>query len=198
MMTTWFTSDHHFGHLNIIKYCERPFDSLADMNAAMQGAWNGVVEPDDTVYYLGDFAMQPRLVTEILPRLKGSKILIAGNHDRCHPKIGSPAKWRQAYLDAGFASVHTELSLDIAGQVVLLHHFPYRVESEPRQKYYGQRPVDNGGWLIHGHVHNRWKISGRQINVSVENWNFEPVALETIAAIIQGGPQVTTAARPYD
>jgi len=195
---TWFTSDHHFGHGNIIKYCERPFNSVAHMNAAMQTAWNLVVEPDDAVYYLGDFAMQPLLVADILPLLNGSKILVAGNHDRCHPKIGSPTKWLQAYLDAGFESVHTELELDIAGQVVLLHHFPYRVETEPRQKYYGQRPVDNGGWLIHGHVHNRWKVSGRQINVSVENWNFEPVSLETIAGIIESGPQPPAGARSYD
>jgi calcineurin-like phosphoesterase family protein len=66
------------------------------------------------------------------------------------------------------------------------------------QKYSGQRPVDNGGWLIHGHVHNRWKFSGRQINVSVENWNFEPVSLETIMAIIEDGPQLSAVSRSYD
>lgn len=188
-MTIWFTSDHHFGHANIIKYCERPFNSVAHMNASMVGAWNGVVAPGDIVYYLGDFAMQPHLVAEILPQLNGTKILVAGNHDRCHPKIGSPDKWLQAYIDAGFISVHSEMDMEIGDQNVLLHHFPYRIETEPKQKYYGQRPVDNGGWLIHGHVHNRWKLSGRQINVSVENWNFEPVSQETIAAVIEEGPQ---------
>ena len=103
-MTIWFTSDHHFGHANIIKYCERPFNSVGHMNASMIGSWNGVVASDDTVYYLGDFAMQPHLVAEILPQLNGKKLLIAGNHDRCHPKIGSPSKWLHAYIDAGFDS----------------------------------------------------------------------------------------------
>jgi calcineurin-like phosphoesterase family protein len=168
------------------------------MNASMVGAWNGAVAPGDTVYYLGDFAMQPHLVAEILPQLNGAKILIAGDHDRCHPKIGSPGKWLQAYLDAGFDSVHTEMDMEIGDQKVLLHHFPYRIETEPKQKYYGQRPVDSGGWLIHGHVHNRWKFSGRQINVSVENWNFEPVSLETIAAVIEEGPQPSAMSRSYD
>jgi calcineurin-like phosphoesterase family protein len=168
------------------------------MNASMVGAWNGVVAPGDTVYYLGDFAMQPHLVAEMLPQLNGTKILIAGNHDRCHPKIGSPYKWLQAYVEAGFISVHTEMDMEIGDQNVLLHHFPYRIETEPKQKYYGQRPVDNGGWLIHGHVHNRWKLSGRQINVSVENWNFEPVSLETIAAVIEEGPQPSAVSRSYD
>jgi calcineurin-like phosphoesterase family protein len=197
-MTTWFTSDHHFGHANIIKYCERPFNSVAHMNAAMTGAWNGVVAPDDTVYYLGDFAMQPSLVAEILPQLNGTKVLIAGNHDRCHPKIGSSDRFLQTYLDAGFSSVHVELEMEIGGQIVLLHHFPYRTETEPKQKYYGQRPADKGGWLIHGHVHHRWKTSGRQINVSVENWNFEPVKLETVSRIIEQGPQPIALSRSYD
>lgn len=74
--------------------------------------------------------------------------------------------------------------------MVLLHHVPYRAETEPKPKYYGQRPADCGGGLIHGHVDNRWKVSGRQINVSIENWNFEPVGLERIAAIIQAGTQL--------
>lgn len=197
-MTTWFTSDHHFGHVNIIKYCNRPFNSVAHMNSIMESSWNSVVAPNDTVYYLGDFAMQPHMVTEILPRLNGSKILVAGNHDRCHPNIGNPDRWLQTYLDAGFNSVHVDLELEIGGQNVLLHHFPYRSESEPKQKYYGQRPVDNGRWLIHGHVHDRWKLSGRQINVSVENWNFEPVSLEAISGIIQEGPALNPGARNYD
>jgi calcineurin-like phosphoesterase family protein len=197
-MAIWFTSDHHFGHINIIKYCERPFNSVDHMNASMIGSWNGVVAPDDTVHYLGDFAMQPHLVADVLPKLNGKKFLIAGNHDRCHPKIGSPSKWLQAYIDAGFESVQTDMQMEIAGELVLLHHFPYRAETEPTQKYYGQRPVDAGGWLIHGHVHHRWKISGRQINVSVENWNYEPVSLQAIAKIIEDGPNVSTTSRAYD
>lgn len=182
------TSDHHFGHNNIIEYCKRPFTSVAQMNAAMIDSWNNTVAPDDTVYYLGDFAMQPRLVSEILPQLKGTKILIAGNHDRCHPQIGSAKRFLQSYLDAGFESIHTQIEIQIAGNQVLLHHFPYRTEIEPKQEYYGQRPVDNGGWLIQGHVHQLWKISGRQTNVSVENWDFQPVSLAAIAGIIEAGP----------
>jgi calcineurin-like phosphoesterase family protein len=95
------------------------------MNASMVGAWNGVVAPGDTVYYLGDFAMQPQLVAEILPQLNGTKVLIAGNHDRCHPKIGSPDKWLQFYLESGFTSVQIEMEMEIGDQNVLLHHFPY-------------------------------------------------------------------------
>lgn len=112
-MTIWFTSDHHFGHANIIKYCNRPYNSVAHMNALMVSAWNSVVEPEDTVYYLGDFAMQPHMVTAILPTLNGTKVLIAGNHDKCH---GGASNWIEFYMDAGFASVQKHLDMQIAGE----------------------------------------------------------------------------------
>ncbi len=155
------------------------------MNAVMEATWNAAVEPDDTVFYLGDFAMQPDLVAEILPRLNGKKTLVAGNHDKCH---GGAEKWVTYYSEAGFESIQRHLEIEIAGEIVLLHHFPYRNENDPSQKYFGSRPVDRGQWLIHGHVHDRWKVLNKQINVSVEAWNFEPVCFKELELIIQSGP----------
>jgi calcineurin-like phosphoesterase family protein len=77
-MSIWFTSDHHFGHANIIEYCERPSNSVEQMNISMIGSWNRVVAPKDTVYSVGDFAMQLRLVADFLPKLNSKKVLIAG------------------------------------------------------------------------------------------------------------------------
>jgi calcineurin-like phosphoesterase family protein len=187
-MRTWFTSDHHYGHANIIKYCDRPFADVHEMNFGMTQAWNRVVAPDDLVYYLGDLAMNAQLVPSLLEQLNGNKILIPGNHDKCWEKKDKKKHWREFYLDAGFQSIEQSMRLNIARNSVLLNHFPYRNESTPEQKYFQQRPIDEGGWLIHGHVHNRWKCSGRQINVSVEMWNFEPVSMEDIIAIIEAGP----------
>jgi calcineurin-like phosphoesterase family protein len=53
----WFTADHHFGHENIIKFCNRPFASAQEMDEAMIERWNSVVKPDDKVYHLGDFTL---------------------------------------------------------------------------------------------------------------------------------------------
>jgi calcineurin-like phosphoesterase family protein len=61
-MAIFFTSDHHFGHENIIRYCNRPFTSVQQMNEIMILRWNGAVLPEDEVYYLGDFAMKSDLV----------------------------------------------------------------------------------------------------------------------------------------
>ena len=84
------------------------------------------------------------------------------------------------------------MDMEIAGENVLLHHFPYRNEADPNQKHFAHRPVDQGRWLIHGHVHDRWKVIKKQINVSVEVWDFSPVAIETLAQLIKAGPQMPT------
>ena len=39
----FFTSDTHFKHANIIKFCERPFGSIEEMNEALIANWNRVV-----------------------------------------------------------------------------------------------------------------------------------------------------------
>ena len=56
-MNTFFTSDTHFGHNNIIEYCKRPYTSVEEMDAALEKNWNEVVKPDDLVYHLGDLAI---------------------------------------------------------------------------------------------------------------------------------------------
>ena len=50
----WFTSDLHFHHRNICRYCNRPYNSLEEMHEALITNWNSVVKEDDTVFLLGD------------------------------------------------------------------------------------------------------------------------------------------------
>ena len=180
-----FTSDHHFGHHNVIKYCDRPFTSTQQMDEMMVLKWNETVLPNDEVYYLGDFAMHPVVVSKILPCLNGTKYLIMGNHDRCFK--GNSDRWKLHYTDAGFERLLRETQIEIANQLVRLHHFPYQNPNDPDQRYFDYRPKNDGRWLLHGHVHNRWKIQNRQINVSVEVWDYKPVSLAEIENIIKRG-----------
>ena len=53
---TFFVSDTHFNHTNIIKYCNRPFNNADEMDAALIKNWNTKVPKDGIVYHLGDFA----------------------------------------------------------------------------------------------------------------------------------------------
>jgi calcineurin-like phosphoesterase family protein len=127
-------------------------------------------------------------VEEITPILHGTKFLIMGNHDVCHPvnkKRATPARVR--YLKAGFESLENEHSLKIAGQQVLLHHFPFPTPERPDiygSKYEQYRPKDDGRWLLCGHVHEKWAQQGRMINVGVDVWDFYPVPMTRIAELI--------------
>lgn len=191
-MKTWFVSDTHFYHRNIIRYSDRPFENVHQMNETMIDNWNKHIAPEDFVYFLGDFAFcGKKWAAELFTRLNGTKVLIKGNHDGNTQKM----------LDIGFKEVYNSLELEIAGEKVLLCHYPYLGDETAERKRLGEqgrneqyiekfvesRPRDEGGWLIHGHVHNYWKLRGKMINVSVEMWDYSPVSLETIEEIIRGG-----------
>jgi calcineurin-like phosphoesterase family protein len=186
----WFTSDHHFYHTNVIRYCSRPFSSVEEMNEVMVERWNEVVRPEDTVYHLGDFSLAHRAVTVFVPKLNGTKHLIAGNHDHCHPahhknKGTKRERMEALYLEAGFASIALAAALEIGGNHVLLHHMPYQGDHD-KERYTKYRPKDEGAWLLHGHVHEKWKQRGRMINVGVDVWDFRPVSIVEIEALLGG------------
>ena len=188
-MSIFFTSDQHFGHTNVIKYCNRPFDTVEQMNEHMVEKWNSVVRPDDVVYVLGDFSLAKSPVMKYVPRLNGQKHLIAGNHDHCHPIHTKNHEKRQRmiqlYLNAGFISVQLEMKLHIAGQSVKLHHMPYNSDHTKDIRYAEYRPKNEGGWLLHGHVHQLWTVNNKQINVGVDRHQYTPVSIAEIEAIIK-------------
>ncbi len=172
-MTEWFTSDTHFGHANVITYCNRPFSSAEEMDEDLIRRWNTVVCPGDRVYILGDFALckRPRRL-EILQRLFGVKVLVRGNHD-------GDAK----DCSKDFDLVCERMTLRLAKKLnVLLCHFPYTPTDE---RHPDKMPKDQGSWLLHGHVHCAWKKNGRQINVGSDVWAFAPVSKDEILRLIQ-------------
>lgn len=189
-MKTWFTSDTHFSHHNVITYCKRPFTGIEHMNSEMIRLWNETVAPEDTVYFLGDFSLSKDPVEKILPLLNGTKHLILGNHDRPHMaharKETKAETARLFYLQCGFATIQYDLKINIAGHSVKLHHMPYSGDHTEMERYGKYRPKNEGDWLLHGHVHDLFKIQGKQINVGVDVWDFKPVSLEQIAEIING------------
>lgn len=102
---TFFTSDTHFGHANIIRLCNRPFKDVEEMNEKLVENWNRVVPEDGTVFHLGDFAFGgSALWNSIIPRLNGQIYLIIGNHDR--------KNLRQGYMDKFVGGVTTNANPD--------------------------------------------------------------------------------------
>ena len=89
MADTWFTSDFHLGHFNIIRYCNRPFADTREMNAAILERLNTLVKPDDVLYFVGDFCMGgPKAVAFYRVQIACKTIhFIDGNHDRTARKV---------------------------------------------------------------------------------------------------------------
>jgi calcineurin-like phosphoesterase family protein len=114
-MTTWFTSDTHFGHARIIELALRPFASVEEMDETMIERWNEIVAPGDTVHHLGDFAFADHNI--YLPRLKGHKHLIIGNHD--HSNRLKKAR--------GWATVEDMLTIKVHDVSIVLCHYALRV-----------------------------------------------------------------------
>lgn len=196
----YFSSDQHYWHNNVIRYCTRPHASVEEMNEDMVRKWNEIVRPEDTVYVLGDFSLAFRAVETFSQRLMGTKVLVPGNHDFCHSyhkKSRTPEnreKWIQKYKDYGWLVLTEQTTIDFEGlgPVNLCHHpysGPYELENGG-DKYAKWRMVDDGKLLLCGHVHEKWLTRKSpngtlMINVGVDQHGFAPVSLETLIEIVK-------------
>jgi calcineurin-like phosphoesterase family protein len=153
------------------------------MNSQLIARHNAVVKKEDTVWHLGDFALNEKLVPRILPLLNGKHYLVSGNHDRTHACHKRHTAAIRRYLGYGFLEVHQETRLD----QFLLNHLPYVGDSAHEARYpeWRPNPNDEGIWLLHGHIHELWKIKVGMINVGVDVWDFQPVALEHLQALVK-------------
>lgn len=182
-MTVWFTADPHFGHRLVAGL--RGFDDPIAHDEAIVDNWCAAVRPDDQVWVLGDLAVSsPKAALGTLGWLPGRKHLILGNHDTAHAMHRTAHKHQGAYL-AVFESVQLAARRRIAGQVVLLSHFPYSAD-RAEVRYPQWRLPDLGTWLLHGHTHSPERRTGpREIHVGLDAWGLAPVSLERIEGLMQ-------------
>ena len=120
-MKTFITSDLHFGHANIMKFCPetraRFKNDVAYMNEAMVREWNEIVQPEDLTYILGDVAFcNVQTATGFLRRMNGRKVLIVGNHDR---KLVQDKSFCNE-----FVSVEKYLDINYDGHKIVMFHYP--------------------------------------------------------------------------
>ncbi|WP_292391819.1 metallophosphoesterase family protein [Methanosarcina sp. UBA5] len=162
-MKTWVTSDLHLGHYNIMKYCNRPFDSLNSMNQALIWNWNRSISKYDTVYFLGDLAFTKHIkLVDWLKMLNGQIIFIQGNHD--------PS--RQIQFDKPGV-------IKYKGRSFYIVHDPKDV------------PARWSEWVIHGHQHNNNLVKypfinfeNKTVNASVDVTQYRPVDMDYIVGRI--------------
>jgi calcineurin-like phosphoesterase family protein len=179
-MATFFTSDHHFGHANIIRYCGRPYGSVGEMNFDLTRRWNEVVAPGDHVWYLGDFAMGDRTAwPAYVAGLNGRITLVRGNHD------ADPRTMRAA----GFAEVSENLVVEVDGKKLWLNHFPPAAtdgaDYKGRRGYVRPQAPAAYDVALCGHVHEKWTVENATVNVGVDRWDFRPISLSQIEAVLR-------------
>lgn len=131
-----YIADLHLGHFNIIKFDQRPFDSVEEMNETLIKNWNKVVENGDTTYILGDFCWGKESEwIEILDKLNGNKVLIRGNHDL--KQMSKPLKDKFLYIK-------DRHEISDYGKKIILSHYP---ELAYKSSY------NENVYMLHGHVH---------------------------------------------
>lgn len=180
MARTWFCSDHHFGHSNIIKFLDkdgsriRPFDSIQEHDEMIIKYHNDVVRPEDRVYIMGDLAMARKDI-QTVSRLMGRKILIRGNHD-----IFKLDDYLPYFDDIVSMRVYPKENF-------IVTHIPIH----PNQL--GSRWRAN----VHGHLHSNLVLQHdsmvpdpRYISMCMEKIDFRPVEFSDLLKRIKMLPEV--------
>ncbi len=185
MNKIFFTSDLHFGHENVLRFDNRPFASVEEMDAELIRRWNAKVGKGDLVYVLGDMIWKTRNddAANLIKCLNGQIILIKGNHDRF---------LHNAKAKAALAGVkdYDDICVTLANgeqrRCILMHYFI--------PMYIGHR---HKAIHLHGHSHttseakmevalqnflNQAGFENEIYNVGCMYWDYEPVTLDEILA----------------
>lgn len=188
MLISYFYSDPHFGHGNIIEFANRPFSSLKEMEEALIKNYNEMVKPNQTVLWCGDCSFRLSELPTILGRLNGRKILVRGNHDDTAPKMAQ----------MGFDLVLESAVLTIAGKTCRVSHYPYagtlHLKGGVDPRYLKNRPKRvPGEVLIHGHTHSPRKLYRNMVHVGVDAWQYRPAAYDEVEDLVLKAWSVSSA-----
>jgi len=170
MNNIYFTGDWHLGHANIMKYSNRPFHSVGEMNDTIISNFYNTIKPGASVYFLGDFSFD-RVITEDFFIKLPKNIhfhFIYGNHDK---KIMNIVKY---FVDS--CSGMKDIKVD--EYKITLNHYAMRVWNCSHFN----------SWQLYGHSHGTLPPEGKQCDVGVDSWNFFPVSFEQIKEYMEKQP----------
>jgi calcineurin-like phosphoesterase family protein len=157
MPDTWFTADFHFGHNNIIRYCNRPFRSVEEMDQTILERLNVSVKANDTLYFLGDFCIGGKArVLERRKQIRCKKVFaVPGNHDKEARKLTEEFTWLGNLAE-----------ISVKGQPIVLCHYAMRVWNR----------AHHGAWHLYGHSHGKLPEAPTSLSmdVGVDTHDFRP------------------------
>lgn len=168
MADTWFTSDFHLGHFNIIRYCNRPFADTQEMNEAIVERMNASVKPNDVLYFLGDFCMGgPKAVALYRNQIACKTIhFIDGNHDHTTRKV-----------QRLFTSWSSLSEIRVGKQGIVLCHYAMKVWPQHSR----------GTWQLYGHSHGNLPDDplSLSMDVGVDSHDFRPWHFDEIQGVMK-------------
>ena len=170
MKNIYFTSDWHLSHINIMKYSNRPFSSVEEMNDTIISNFYDTVKPGATIYFLGDFSFD-RVITENFFTKLPKNIhfhFISGNHHKKTKNI------IERFVD----SYSNMKDIKINERKITLCHYAMRVWNCSHFN----------SWQLYGHSHGTLSSVGKQCDVGVDDWNFFPVRFEQIEEYMKTQP----------
>ncbi|WP_196886502.1 metallophosphoesterase [Aureivirga sp. CE67] len=174
MNKIFFTSDNHFGHKNILKFSNRPFDSVQEMDEYMIQKWNEKVGENDEVYHLGDVGFYSSgKMRKILERLNGKIYLIKGNHEKSAEACHTRFEWIKDYHEL----VVKDDEFERGEQLVILFHYAMK---EWNCSHWGS-------YHLYGHSHGTLQEDETSLSfdIGVDCHGFAPLSYEEVKQIMK-------------
>jgi calcineurin-like phosphoesterase family protein len=166
-MKNYFSSDWHLCHANIIKYDNRPFDNIGQMNQHILDNYHELVKEEDNFYYLGDFCFDKAKTESFLEQMQGNLFFIRGNHDkketiRLYEKYGT-------YLGE-------QSKIRVEGQDIVLNHYSMRVWDKSH----------HGTWHLYGHSHGTLPDdpNSKSFDVGCNIFEYKPLEFSQVKKIM--------------
>jgi calcineurin-like phosphoesterase family protein len=171
MNNLFFTADQHFGHQNIIKFCNRPFKNTDEMTEELIKRHNNKVPKGARVYHLGDIFwrnIENKQAIDILYKLNGQHYFIWGNHDETVERV------IKAYVPALVPIIWAKdlyiLNKEDNHPRITLCHYSMQVWPGSHR----------GDWHLFGHSHGALKGVGKSFDVGADTNNYEPWSIEEV------------------
>jgi calcineurin-like phosphoesterase family protein len=167
-VNTFFTSDHHFGHVRILELSSRPFKDVDEMDEKLILNWNSVVQPGDVVWHLGDIMMGTKPPETYLDRLNGTIHLVLGNHDKKALRV------RQR-----FASISRVAEVVVDGQQITMCHYAWKIWPDS----------EHLTWMLYGHSHgdmvDEHDLDSLSLDVGVDCHNYFPISFDQVRELMK-------------
>lgn len=190
MKNLYFTSDTHFGHKNIIRYSNRPFADVDEMNTTIINNINAKCPADAILYHFGDFGFgDEQFCSDILDRINCKVIFLDGNHDKPMRSQKVRSKFNPVTMFKSW--VRSPVRDGLVQEMVPCVELKVKDPDAPRGEqlivmcHYPMlqwNKAHHGSWMLHGHCHGslKYPFPARILDVGVDPCGYWPISYNEV------------------